>query len=314
MLWAIFPISASVFYCIGSYIQNYLTDHALPKKRAGAYIVMHIPCYVAAMILLLALFGRAVFMLPIPSIVGLLFAGAINVVGSLFFYKALQAGDTIDITIFNQTSPLISLLLGMIVLGKGITANQGIGLGLIMAAALIIVLFDKKKRNSTPNLKVAAITIVHAFFSILSDIVYKKYIGDGTANFTLLAQGFFFFELGSLMFTAFVLIFSEKTRKAIKVTFFGGKKHGYNLFLSMTDALMYLLAEILYKIGLIMAPIVAMVTAVGKAASLFASFFMNMVLGKIFPKTIRAKKFTRRMLVQYLFSGILIMIGIIVMN
>lgn len=314
MLWAIFPVLASVFYCIGSYIQNHLTDHALPKKRAGSYIIMHIPCYIAAMVLLLIFFGRAVFMLPMVNIVGLIVAGAINVIGSLFYYRALQAGDTIDITIFNQTSPLISLLFGFLLLGKGITANQAIGLVCIMSAALIVILGGEKKRNSPPNLKVAAIVIVHAIFSVLSDVVYKKYIGDGTANFTLLAQGFFYFELGSLLLTSIVVMCSEKSRKAIKKTFFGGKNHSKNLALSMIDAAAYLLAEFLYKIGLLLAPVVALVTAVGKAASLFASFFMNMVLGRLFPKVIRAKKFTRRTLFQYLFAGVIIMAGIIVMN
>ena len=314
MLWAIFPIFASIFYCAGSYIQNYLTDHALPRKKAGSYVVMHIPCYLVAMILVLAAFGRAVFMMPIPNIVGLLVAGAINVLGSMFFYRALQIGDTIDINIFGQTSPLISLGLGVLMLGEKITATQALAFLFIMAAVIIVMFGSRKKRSGPPNLKVAIITLIYTFFSILSDVVYKQFIGNGVADFSLLAQGFFFFELGSFLFSAILLICVESWRDALKRTFFVGKKHPMNMFLSLMDSLTYLIAEVLYKMGLILAPIVALVTAVSKAASLFSSFFLALVLAKIFPKQIRSKKFTRKVMMQYLFSAVLILVGIVMMN
>ncbi len=314
MLWAVFPIFASVFYCIGSYIQNHLTDHELPRKRAGSYAVMHIPCYIAAMVLLVAIFGRAVFMLPIENVVGLLIAGAINVIGSVFYYRALQAGDTIDITIFNQTSPLISLGLGVLILGESINVNQALGFLFIMAAVVIVVFGSQKKRSGPPNLKVAAITLTYAFFSILSDVVYKQFIGDGTANFTLLGQGFFYFELGSFLMTAILFICIEDWRHALRRTFFRSKHSSMNLFLSGIDSLTYLIAEILYKLGLLIAPIVALVTAVSKAASLFSSFFIALVLAKVFPRKIRSKKFTKKMIMQYLFAAVLILVGIVMMN
>lgn len=314
MLWAVFPILASIFYCVGSYIQNHLTDNELPRKRAGSYVIMHIPCFIAAMVLVVAVFGRAVFMLPITNVVGLLVAGAINVIGSMFYYRALQAGDTIDITIFNQTSPLISLGLGVLILGESINVNQALGFLFIMAAVAIVVFGSQKKRSGPPNLKVATITLTYAFFSILSDVVYKQFIGGRTADFTLLGQGFFYFNLGSFLMSVIFFICIDDWRHALRKTFFRGKHRSMNLFLSGIDSLAYLIAEILYKLALILAPIVALVTAVSKAASLFASFFIALVLAKVFPRKIHSKKFTKKMIMQYLFAAVLILVGIVMMN
>ena len=113
MLWAIFPIFAQLFYTSGSYIQNFLADVAFPKNRAGALIIMHLPYFVVGMILMYAIFGRIVLILPLITALGFVLAGAINVFGSIFAYKALQAGDAADVIIFSQLSPLISLGLGV---------------------------------------------------------------------------------------------------------------------------------------------------------------------------------------------------------
>lgn len=315
MTWIIFPILASVFYCIGGFVQNYLTDVALPKKRAGSLVVAHIPSFVAIMILLLAIFGRATFMMPLENALGLILAGAINVIGSVYYYKALQEGDNTDITIFGQVGPLISLVLGVLILGEFITINQGIGFLFVMGATAVVIFGSQKgRKKQSPNLKVAGLTVVSSFFSVLSDIVFARFLGDGTANYVLFAQSFFFFELGSLLAVILASIFIESWRKALVRTFFRARGHNLNMGMVMTDNLMLCIAEILYKFGLIVAPVVSLVSPIGKVASLFTSFFITVFLGKIFPKFIRSKRITRRIITQYLIAGALIIVGIIFMN
>ena len=109
MWWLVLPVAASVFYCFNGYIQNYLTDVALPKKRAGSLAIMHALSFLVSIIALIFIFGRAVFMMPLGNALGLMMAGAINVTGAIFYYKAIQKGDNIDVTIFGQVAPLISI-------------------------------------------------------------------------------------------------------------------------------------------------------------------------------------------------------------
>ena len=210
MWWLVLPVAASVFYCFNGYIQNYLTDVALPKKRAGSLAVMHILSFFVSIVLLILVFGRAVFMMPLGNALGLMLAGAINIVGAVFYYKAIQKGDNIDVAIFGQVAPLMSIGLGVLLLGESINANQGLGFVLIMGATLVVIFGTSSKREKhSPNVDVALTTIVYCFFSILSDIVYAYFIGDRIANFTLFAQGFFFFQLGSLVTVIMCFIFFD---------------------------------------------------------------------------------------------------------
>ena len=316
MLWAIFPILANIFYVSSSYLQNYLTDIALPKKRAGALILGRLPSFIAAMLLLFAIFGRAVFILPFGNACGLILAGAINVIGSIYYFKALQTGDTADVNIFGQLSPLISLGLGVLILGENITAMQGIGLAIIMAAILVIVFGStSKKERQAPNLTVARLTITSAFFSILSDVVYALAVKDFTADLTLLGRGFFFFEIGSVLMVMMCLICRHSWRKAFRTTFFTGKNHTRNMAALIGDNITFTLGEFLYKYGLLVVPVIAMMTAVSKVSGLFISFFVfTLFLGRIFPKFIHGKRITRKLLSRYLIAAVLIVVGIIVMN
>ncbi len=315
MYWLLFPILASVFYCFGGFIQNYLTDLALPKKRAGALVVAHLPCFLIIMILLMAVFGRATFMMPLGNAFGLVLAGAINVIGSIFYYKALQVGDNTDITIFGQVGPLISLGLGVALLGETISINQGIGFIFIMAATAVVILGSMKgQKKHSFDFRVAGLTVVSCFFSVLSDIVFAKFLGDATANYVLFAQSFFFFELGSLLAVVLCLIFFDSWRQALVKTFFRGRKHHLHFALSLGDNLTLGIAEILYKFGLIVAPVVSLVSPIGKVASLFTSFFITIFLGKLFPHFIHSKRITKRIVTQYLIAGALIVCGIILMN
>lgn len=315
MLWAIFPIFAQFFYTSGSYIENYLADLALPNKRAGALIIGRLPGHLLLMLLLFAVFGRAVFILPINSALGLILAGAINIVGSILFFKAFQAGDTADVGIFNQLSPVISLGLGVLVLNETITAMQAVGLAIIMAATSIIIFGGmSKKDHHAPNLKVAMLTIIAAFFSILSDVVYAFFVKDYTADITLLGQGLFFFEIGSALMTTVITICFRSWRKAFRKAFLTGRGHKKYSAALVVDNLTFIAAELLYKYGLIVVPVVAMMTAISKVASLFVSFFYTLFLGRIFPKFINGKRITRKIMAQYLFAAVLIVVGIVVMN
>lgn len=315
MLWVVFPIFAQFFYTSGGYIENYLTDLALPKKRAGALILGRIPSFLITMLLLFAVFGRAVFILPLGNALGLILAGAINIFGSIFYFKALQIGDAADINIFGQLSPLITLILGIIILGETMSLSQGAGLVLIMLAAAVVIFGGKKQKRSQPhNGKVIALVIASAFFSNLSDVVFAFFIKGFTSDLTLLGQSLFFFELGSALMVVILMICLESWRRAVRTTFFTGKKHSRNMVALITDNIAFTLAELLYKYGLLVVPVIAIMSAIGKVASLFISFFFTVFLGRIFPKFIHGKRVTRRVLVQYIIASVLIVAGVIVMN
>lgn len=314
-MWVIFPIFAQLFYCVGGYIQNYLTDTALPKKRAGSLTVMHIISFALSLIFLFAIFGRAVMMIPLEHALGLMLAGSINIIGAVYYYKSIQKGDNIDVTVFGQVAPLISIGLGVLLLGESISVNQALGfLFMIGASALVVFGNQTKSERQKPNFSVAILTIIYCFFSVLSDIVYAMFIAEGPATIISFAQGFFFFQLGSLLMSLLGLIVFPSWRHALRRTFFTGPKHKLFFAAELADNFALIAGELLYKFGLVIAPVVALVSPIGRVASLFANFIMTLCFGRIFPKFIRAKRFTKRMILNYIIAAVLILVGIVLMN
>ena len=110
------------------------------------------------------------------------------------------------------------------------------------------------------------------------------------------------------------LIFFPTWRHALRTTFFTGKKHKLHFAAELADNLMLIGGEILYKFGLVIAPVVSLVSPIGRVASLFANFIMTLCFGRIFPKFIHAKRFTKRMILNYIIAAILIVVGIVMMN
>ena len=313
MMWAIFPISASTFYNFGGYIENELVDHSLPKKKAGAFCFLQIPGLMISLVLLLAIFGRPVFMMDPTNAIGLLVAGAVNVIGRIYYYRALQSGDNIDITIFGQTSPLITLGLGVLFLGETITTNQAVGFLLILFGAAIIIFASSNKR--TPDFKTAGITLISTFFSVASDIIFVYFLPKtGVMDVLLFGQSFFFFQIGSLIFSVLLLVVKLSWREAVVKNFIHSKKAIRNSSLAAVDSICFYIGDMAYKFGLIIVPVVALLNVVGKGASLFVSLFLTIILSKFFPRVIKAGKFTKQMVMRYAIAGILVVVGILVMN
>lgn len=312
-MWLVFPLFGTVFYVVAGYFQNYLTDNAIAKKRAGSYVVIRLICHIAALLVFLAIFGRAVFMMPLMNALGMMAAGAINVVATAYYCKALQKGDNADISIFGQVSPVISVVLGMIILKETIAINQWIGFAFIMVAILYVILGGRHKGGKKIDPKVAILTVVSCFFSILSDIVYARYL-IGTADYTHFAQAFFFFELGCVVFTILLCIFFESWRESIKKAFFTGPRHKHNFVHALAENFLFLVADVLYKLGLLMAPVKSLVSVIGRVISLFASLFISIFFGRVFPKFIGAARPSKKTLMRYAVAAVLIVAGLIVMN
>ena len=312
MLWLFFPIMAAFFYALGSFIENHLIDKALPKKSAEAYIGMQGFSFLFAIIILIATFGRAVVMLPLPVVIGLCLAGALNVTGAIIYMRALRLGETVEVTIFEESSPLIALALGAVILGESITVNQALAFILIMAAAVVLVLGNKAKKTEKMKLKTAVITFLAAFVWVLSDIMFVGVLGDRISDVVLFGQSFFYFELGSLVTTILCLIFAKSWRKALKQGFLT-KRRKKELFAAMVDNVIYTAAEFFYKLGLLAAPAVALVSVVAQVGQLAIVIILGIFLAKVFPKLSHELN-SRKLIVQHLVAALLVATGVILIG
>ena len=311
-MWVIFPILAAVALSVSAFLQNYLTDVALPKKRAGAYVVTQLLSYGVSMLVLFAVFGRGVFILPFPVALGLLMAGAINVLGTILYFKALRSGETVEVTIFGESAPLIALALGVMFLGETVTEMQGLAFVLIMGAALILIFATKNKRSGKLNLRTAGLAFASAFFWVLSDIVFVKFAGDNVRNFQNFGQTFFYFQMGAFLITAILAMCLPSWQQAIKQAFFK-KGKAKNLVIAFLDNGFFTAAEFLFKFGLLAAPAVALMSVVSHVSQLGITFVLGMFLSRFMPMFGR-EKYNKKLILQHLAAALLVVTGIILIG
>ena len=130
----------------------------------------------------------------------------------------------------------------------------------------------------------------------------------------LFGQSFFFFQMGSLLFTVLLLVIMLSWRESASKGFIHSRKAVKNTALSFVENLCFYIGDMSYKFGLIIVPVVALLNVVGKGTSLFVSLFLTIILSKIFPHVIKTKKLSKQMAIRYLISGVLVVLGILVMN
>lgn len=311
-MWIIFPVLAAAAYAVSAFLKNYLTDNALPKKHSGAYLVTQLLSFGLAMLVLYAMWGRAVFMIPLPMAVGLAVAGAVDIIGMVFYYRALRNGETMEVTVFGQSAPLIALALGVIFLGETVTATQALAFVLIMGAALVLIFGAKSKKSRNLNLMTAGLAFVSAFFWVLADVLFVGNAGDSVGSLQHFGQSFFFFEMGAFLATLIVTICTPSWRKAIKKAFFG-RKNAKNLMIALVDNGVFTGAEFLFKMGLMVAPAVALMSVTSSVVQLGITFVLGIFLAKVFPRFVK-EKYSKRLILQHLVAAILVVTGIILLG
>lgn len=311
-MWILFPILAAVAYAISAFLKNYLTDNALPKKKAGAYLITQLLSFGLAMLVLYAMLGRGIFMAPLGKVIGLTLAGMVDVLGMVFYYKALGKGETMEVTIFGQSAPLIALALGVVFLGETVTATQGLAFVLIMSAAGILIFGAKNKKSRDVNIATAGLAFVSAIFWVGADVIFVGAGGENASSLQNFGQNFFFFEMGALLATLIVTVSMPSWRRAVKNAFFGEKK-GKNLIAAAVDTGFFTAAEFLFKIGLTMAPAVALISVVAHVAQLGVTFILGIFLSRAFPRVVK-EKYDKRLILQHFVAAILVVTGVIMLG
>jgi len=134
--WFTYTMVTLLFWGISSFCTKLATTYL---KASNAYIYQIIGVLVVGIV--------AAFLVrfqPAGKPAGILFAlaaGAVVTVGNFFFVGAMASGRTAIVVMTTALYPLITLLLGYLILHEGITLRQFIG---ILVAILAIYLLSGK--------------------------------------------------------------------------------------------------------------------------------------------------------------------------
>lgn len=298
----VLAIIAAIFYAATSHIDKYLISKAVKNADYRALILVStiIAGGVMAIIYLFVCNFQLAF--DTPSILLLLFNSALYTIANIFWYKALDRGDTTIVVIMFQLIPVFMLLLSPLVLSdQHINPLQLVG-GLLITLAAVFLIYEPthKKFNKEQLVTLAIMAFVSLAYAIW--FIIERYINqEHDFNQTILWSNITLFFVGIFIFV-FIKSFRKSFSKMLKTN--GPKVIGLNLVNEMLNSF----GGVFSTFAGTMAS-VALISFVTQGIQPFAVMSMGLLITKLFPK-IEKEKITRADIIKRVITIIICVIGL----
>ncbi len=304
MQWIIFCILAALFFSIGVFIDNYLTDVIFKGKKPQSIKVVDAFLYLILAIAIAVIFGLKE--MPIALIILAIISGAITSLASLPYYLGLRDEEATTATIFFQITPILCIIGDFIILNRTITQQQVYGFFLVLSAPFIITLARQHKKTRKLELKASLLLLAHAVLYAIGSIVYAKAEQDKPDTMTL----YFWFIFGRSLFDFIVTIIRPNLRERIKQVM---KVSPAKFLIAAVATLVFAVAgDFLLRYSYTITA-TSLATVLSNASELIITFILGIILTLIWPKFGR-EKLNRHIIVSHLIAIILVVIGIILTN
>lgn len=306
MNWLVVLAIAVVSDALRIFIDNYISDVYFKEKGAVSQkIVSGIVTPILGIIILIVT-GFNFTEIPPVALTLLLMSGVLGSLAGIPYYKALEIDDSTNIGIFFQFSPILYLIIGWIIGDEQFSIIQLLACFIILAAPLLVVI-TAKKRSRKVRIKAALLAFISIIFYVASGETFIQGNVDGINIFS---------EIGLVLITKglsdLLIIGSRRKlrRRLAKVVKSSRRKVLFPINISIV---MRVIQEFSYRIGLIIAPSVAIASAASDAVEPAVIFFMGLLLTILWPKFGREKLQKKTVLVHFI-ATVLVIIGIVILR
>ena len=306
MNWLVVLAIAVVSDALRIFIDNYISDVYFKEKGAVSQkIVSGIVTPILGIIILIVT-GFNFTEIPPVALTLLLMSGVLGSLAGIPYYKALEIDDSTNIGIFFQFSPILYLIIGWIIGDEQFSIIQLLACFIILAAPLLVVI-TAKKRSRKVRIKAALLAFISIIFYVASGETFIQGNVDGINIFS---------EIGLVLITKglsdLLIIGSRRKlrRRLAKVVKSSRRKVLFPINISIV---MRVIQEFSYRIGLIIAPSVAIASAASDAVEPAVIFFMGLLLTILWPKFGR-EKLQKKIILVHLIATILVAVGIIILQ
>ncbi len=306
MNWLVVLAIAVVSDALRIFIDNYISDVYFKEKGAVSQkIVSGIVTPILGIIILIVT-GFNFTEIPPVALTLLLMSGVLGSLAGIPYYKALEIDDSTNIGIFFQFSPILYLIIGWAIGDEQFSIIQLLACFIILAAPLLVVI-TAKKRSRKVRIKAALLAFISIIFYVASGETFIQGNVDGINIFS---------EIGLVLITKglsdLLIIGSRRKlrRRLAKVVKSSRRKVLFPINISIV---MRVIQEFSYRIGLIIAPSVAIASAASDAVEPAVIFFMGLLLTILWPKFGREKLQKKTVLVHFI-ATVLVVIGIVILR
>ena len=309
MSWLILVAIAVIFDVFRIYTDNYISDVYFKGRDVASQKMFSAYGKTIFSVLVLAIVGFS-FSDFEPAAIGLLLlAGALSSLSEIPYYIALGIDDSTNIGIFMQLAPVLYLILGWLFLGDTFSPFQLIAIAIILIAPILIVV-TSRKRSRKIKLHAALLAFLYILIAVIGNLLFVNVNGDNL-NTHLLVEGITITILGTGLTDGLTMLCLPKWRKRYRRVLENSKRKVLiPLAASMTVGFVKSFA---YRASLVLAPAVALASAVADSGEPIAIFFMGIVLTLIWPNFGR-EKLTKKTVLVHLTATLIVVAGIILMQ
>ena len=306
MNWLVVLAIAVVSDALRIFIDNYISDVYFKEKGAVSQkIVSGIVTPILGIIILIVT-GFNFTEIPPVALTLLLMSGVLGSLAGIPYYKALEIDDSTNIGIFFQFSPILYLIIGWIIGDEQFSIIQLLACFIILAAPLLVVI-TAKKRSRKVRIKAALLAFISIIFYVASGETFIQGNVDGINIFS---------EIGLVLITkglSDLLIIGSRRKLRHRLAKVVKSSRRKVLFPINISIVMRVIQEFSYRIGLIIAPSVAIASAASDAVEPAVIFFMGLLLTILWPKFGREKLQKKTVLVHFI-ATVLVVIGIVILR
>lgn len=306
MNWLVVLAIAVVSDALRIFIDNYISDVYFKEKGAVSQkIVSGIVTPILGIIILIVT-GFNFTEIPPVALTLLLMSGVLGSLAGIPYYKALEIDDSTNIGIFFQFSPILYLIIGWAIGDEQFSIIQLLACFIILAAPLLVVI-TAKKRSRKVRIKAALLAFISIIFYVASGETFIQGNVDGINIFS---------EIGLVLITkglSDLLIIGSRRKLRNRLAKVVKSSRRKVLFPINISIVMRVIQEFSYRIGLIIAPSVAIASAASDAVEPAVIFFMGLLLTILWPKFGREKLQKKTVLVHFI-ATVLVVIGIVILR
>ena len=306
MSWLVLVAIAVIFDSLRIFIDNYVSDVYFKGRGSASQKLFYGYFFIAAAVILFLIFGIDFEHTTFANLAWIFVAGILSTVAGIPYYRALEYEDSTTLSIFIQLAPVLYLVLGWLFLGEQFEPAQLIAFAVILAGPMVII-FSGRKNGRQATMGAVVMAAIYILISVTGNLIFVKnnscdlifttpmmvlFLGKGLSNLAIM--------YGVPKYRRRFLTVLKKNRKKLLRTL-------------CVDGVVSLIKDFAYRGTLILAPTVAIASAVSDSVEPIVIFVMGIILTLIWPKFGR-EKLTKKAVLTHLIATVLVVTGIVILQ
>lgn len=306
MNWIIIIAIAVISDALRIFIDNYASDVYFKEKGAVSQKIVSGLAYLIVGIVTLVINDFDITIVTPMTIGFLVLSGILSSIAGIPYFRALEIDDSTNIGIFFQFAPILYLIFGWAIGDEAFSFTQLIGAFIIIAAPILIVA-TAQKRSRKIRFTAAVLAFISIIFYVVSGELFVQVDTDSLGLFN---------EIGIVLIAkglSDTIIIGGRRKWRHRLTKVIKSSHRKVLVPINAGVVMRVIQEFSYRIGLVVAPTVAIASAASDSVEPIAIFFIGIILTIIWPKFGREKLNKKTVSVHFIATA-LVAFGIILMQ